>query len=145
MCTGVSACVFVDAIHFFGEIATVAYWSREAAMSEWSNWYRVVKQTGGGRKYLYLQRVRRVPGRKSPQTQSRSLGRINGEGGGSGLALAIFGLEDEYGERRDSLWNRTVNKEAKAATPEPVQEKAPDVAEGSEESAGAGNGEEVSE
>ena len=46
-------------------------------MGEWSAWFRVVKETGPGRKYLYLQRVRRVPGSKNPEAQSLSLGRIN--------------------------------------------------------------------
>jgi hypothetical protein len=45
---------------------------------------------------------------KSRETQGHSLGRINA---GSGIGLAVFGLEDEYGRRRDSLWNRYVNKE----------------------------------
>jgi len=123
------------------------------AMAEWSDWFKVIKETGPGRKYLYLQRVKRVPGRKSPLTQNRSLGRINGNpqprqrkpyASSGGIGLAVFGVEDEYGERRDSLWNRTVNKEP-AKAPEPEQEKAPDIAEGSDKGAGAGNSEEPSE
>ena len=95
-------------------------------MGEWSSWFRVVKETGLGRKYLYLQRVRRAPRRKDPEGQSRSLWRINPnpvprrrrafnaaeyEQSASGLALAIFGWEDEFGRPRDSLYNRILNEE----------------------------------
>src|SRR6266496_5954741 len=84
-------------------------------------WYRVIK-TIHGNQYVYMQRTRRVPGRKSPETESYSLGRLDGAGRkrmrvaetAHGAAMAIFGVEDEYGQRVDSLWNRYVNKEQKA-------------------------------
>ena len=114
-------------------------------MGEWSAWFRVVKETGPGRKYLYLQRVRRVPGRKDPEAQSRSLGRINAtpvprrrhmfsaaeyEQSAGGLALALFGFEDDYGRPRDSLYNRVFHKDRLEArwaeeNPKPEPEKAP--------------------
>ena len=114
-------------------------------MGEWSAWFRVVKETGPGRKYLYLQRVRRVPGKKDPEAQSRSLGRINlnplprrrrrfdpaeYEQSAGGLGLLLFGYEDDYGRPRDSLYNRLFHKDRLEArwadeNPKPEPEKAP--------------------
>jgi hypothetical protein len=142
--------VFYDALFEKGSSysdfgASVARRSQEGDMSEWSAWFRVVKETGPGRKYLYLQRVRRVPGRKNPEAQSHSLGRINpspaprrrrmfnaadyGQTAG-GLGLLLFGYEDEYGRPRDSLYNRAFHKDRLEArwaeeNPTPAPEKAP--------------------
>ena len=88
-----------------------------------AEWYRVIK-TIRGNQYVYMQRTRRVSGRKSPVTESYSLGRLDGGGrkrsgvseGLSGVAMAIFGVEDEYGQRVDSLWNRLVNEEKPSPT-----------------------------
>ncbi|MGE3279566.1 MAG: hypothetical protein AB7H90_05270 [Alphaproteobacteria bacterium] len=114
-------------------------------MGDWSAWFRVVKETGPGRKYLYLQRVRRVPGSKNPEAQSRSLGRINPnpvprrrrpfvaaeyEQSAGGLGLLLFGFEDDYGRPRDSLYNRVFHKDRLEArwaeeNPKPPPEKTP--------------------
>jgi hypothetical protein len=104
-------------------------------------WYKVVKMTGRGRKYLYMQRTYRVPGRKTPITESYSLGRINDgnrirqrRNAVGQVAMAVFGVEDEFGQQVDSLWNRYVNKEP--AKEEAAHEERPEA-----EGAGAGNSE----
>lgn len=93
-------------------------------------WYRVVKRIRGT-PYVYMQRTHRVPGRRSPVTESYSLGRLDSAEPVrrrkpsllQGLALATFGVEDEYGERYDSLWNRYVNKKVEPSKPMPPQPK----------------------
>jgi hypothetical protein len=55
------------------------------------------------------------------------------------IAMLAVGVEDDYGRRVDSLWNRYVNKEPKKA--EPAKQEAPVGDEGQEEGAGAGNSE----
>src|SRR3954447_25050659 len=80
--------------------------TQEAAMGDW---YRVIKETGPGRQYLYLQRTYRVPGRKNPVPEDMSLGRWNAnpvprprrafsaaeyEQSAGGLGLLLFGYED---------------------------------------------------
>lgn len=112
-------------------------------MSEWRTY---PKKTGPGRWYLYRQRnVKGADGRW--HTESYSLGRINGgirqkRNVVGQMGMAVFGVEDEFGERVDSLWNRHVNKDkkAEAAKEEAAREERPET-----EDAGAGNGEEPSE
>jgi hypothetical protein len=89
------------------------------------DWYPTIK-TIKGRRYLYRQRTWREGRRVRSQTQyigpidvSAPTGRperresrqrrkrsIIGE-----TAMAVFGVEDEYGRRVDSLWNRYINKD----------------------------------
>jgi hypothetical protein len=115
-------------------------------MSEWGAWFRVIKETGPGRKYLYLQRTRRVPSVKDPIAEGHSLGRISGapvprkrhwfdptaydERKGGGIALALLGWRDEYDRPRDSVYNRIFHKDElekrwAEENPKPELERAP--------------------
>jgi hypothetical protein len=84
----------------------------------------LVIRTIRGRQYLYRERRWRENGRV--RSSSEYLGAIDPAGqvravGASkrrsrtsavhSVAMNIFGVEDEYGRRVDSLWNRFVNKE----------------------------------
>ena len=84
----------------------------------------LVIRTIRGRQYLYRERRWRENGRV--RSSSEYLGAIDPVGqvravGASrrrrktsavhSIAMNIFGVEDEYGQRVDSLWNRFVNKE----------------------------------
>jgi hypothetical protein len=102
------------------------------------DWYRVLKDTGAGRKYLYLQRTYRVPGRKNPVPENISLGRWNAnpvprkrrrfdpaayEGEGNSIPLLLFGRKDQFDRPRDSLYNRVFHKdelEARRAEENPI-------------------------
>ncbi len=90
-----------------------------------------VIRTIHGHRYLYKERRQR-----GMKPVSICLGRVDG-GGRAGLGLAIFGTEDEYENRRDSLWNRYVNK---APEKEPDKNDEAPREEGPKE--GAENGEE---
>jgi len=111
-------------------------------------WYRVIK-TIKGNKYVYMQRTHRVPGRRSPVTESYSLGRVDGGGRKKTsrlrrAAMAVFGLEDDYGQRVDSLWNRYINKEKGKADPQKTASKTGKPAEAGKSESGflvGGNGE----
>ena len=116
-----------------------------------TDWYPTIK-TIKGRPYLYRQRTWREGGRV--RTQSHYIGPIDlsappsGQAGGpqnpprkkrsrvNSAAMSIFGVEDEYGRRVDSLWNRYINKERKETAQKPEAEK--------EKPAEAGQGEKSS-
>jgi hypothetical protein len=97
-------------------------------------WYRVTKRIRGT-PYLYLQRIRRIDGRVV--TENRYLGRSDARGvprirkkpeGGGGVhaaAMAVFGVEDEFGEQVNSLWNQYVNIERPVHDNEEKQSRAP--------------------
>jgi hypothetical protein len=107
-------------------------------------WNTYVK-TIGGRRYLYRQRSYRVPGLPHPRTEGYSLGRVDGPvrkkkpSRVREVGMAIFGVEDEFAQRVDSLWNRTVNKEKE----KPASKEAGEAGKGN--LSDAGNGEETSE
>lgn len=85
-------------------------------------WYPTVKRIKG-RYYLYEQRTWREGPRV--RSESRYIGPLDPAASGGhgtpevrrkrsnmhGLAMAVFGVEDDYGRRVVSLWNRYVNKE----------------------------------
>lgn len=102
-----------------------------------ADWYPTIK-TIKGRHYLYRQRTWREGGRV--RTQSQYVGPIDVSelpvehdllerprrrkpALFSGVPTAIFGCQDEYGQRVDSWWNRRFNKEGKKPAPAPSQEK----------------------
>jgi|SRR5271165_919832 len=84
----------------------------------------LVIRTIRGRRYLYRERRWRENGRVrssseylgaiDPVGQVRAVGASRRRHKTSTLrpvAMSIFGVEDEYGRRVDSLWNRFINKE----------------------------------
>jgi hypothetical protein len=123
-----------------------------------ADWYPTIK-TIKGRPYLYRQRTWREGGRV--RSQSQYVGPIDvampagrGEAQASvrrkkrsrvnQVATAAFGVEDDYGRRVDSLWNRYVNKEQKTAArkPEPEKGKPAEAGQGEKSSFSVvGNGE----
>ena len=116
-------------------------------------WYPTIK-TIKGRPYLYRQRTWREGGRVRSQTQYVGPIDLAGPTGRpelpetrrrrkiGGVAMAVFGVEDDYGRRVESLWNRYVNKEKAATNPEPEKGKPAEAGQGEENSFSVvGNGE----
>jgi hypothetical protein len=111
-----------------------------------TDWYPTIK-TIKGRPYLYRQRTWRESGRV--RSESQYLGPIEvstrtappelreirrrKSGATSGIAMAVFGVEDEYGRRIDSVWNRYVNKEQNKASTESEVNKGKPAEAGQEE------------
>jgi hypothetical protein len=101
------------------------------------DWYPTIK-TIKGRHYLYRQRTWRDGGRVRTQSQyvgpidiSLPMGQLRPPETPrrkkpalfSGVPMAIFGVEDEFGQRVDRLWNRYINKEPKKTVVTPELEK----------------------
>src|ERR1700730_6264304 len=120
------------------------------------DWYPAIKIIKG-RYYLYRQRTWREGRRVRSQTQYIGPIDIAGPEGKPQLretprrkrsrvnqvAMAMFGIEDDYGRRVDSLWNRYVNKERTKATEKSEPEKGKPAEAGKVESSFSvlGNGE----
>lgn len=116
-----------------------------------TDWYPTIK-TIKGKPYLYRQRTWREGGRV--RSQSQYVGPIDVSGRPASEAedstttrrrrrsrvnagaMLVFGVEDEYGRRVESLWNRYINKEQKPAAKPEAEEKG--------KPAGAGQGEKSS-
>lgn len=122
-----------------------------------ADWYPTIK-TIKGRPYLYRQRTWREGGRVRSQSQyvgpidvatptgqaeARASVRRKKRSRVNQVAMAVFGVEDDYGRRVDSLWNRYVNKDQKAAAaPEPEKGKPAEAGQGGKSSFSfVGNGE----
>lgn len=103
-------------------------------MGEWGPWRRYTYRTGGY-EYEKLQRERRVPGRRTPETESIHIpkGRVRRKVEVGTLALMLVGDEDDYGRKRDSVLNRV-----KAAKAKSQEEKAPQRVEGQNKGAVGG-------